>query len=177
MKRFKPILLSVFFLGGALSGLPAELLRGPYLQLGTPSSVIVNWRTDVPTDSLVLYGASPANLISAAADLNPTTEHAVQISGLTPNTKYYYSIGSAVERLAGGDPDHSFITHPIPGQAKPTRIWAIGDSGTASVGVFGSHFVRDAYLALNGTNHTDVWLMLGDNAYYEGWDHEYQTAV
>lgn len=175
MKRLKPVLLLVFFLAGALSA--TELLRGPYLQLGTPNSVIIQWRTDEATDSLVFYGASPATLISVAGSLNPTTEHAVQVSGLVPNTKYYYSVGSATERLAGGDQDHSFITHPIAGQAKPTRIWAIGDAGTASAGVFGSHFVRDAYLALNGTNHTDVWLMLGDNAYYDGWDFEYQVAV
>jgi hypothetical protein len=28
-----------------------------------------------------------------------------------------------------------------------------------------------------GSRHTDLWLMLGDNAYNNGLDHEYQAAV
>ena len=37
--------------------------------------------------------------------------------------------------------------------------------------------VRDAYLALPGSADTDLWLMLGDNAYNDGTDAEYQAAV
>ena len=37
----------------------ALLLRGPYLQSATPSSIVIRWRTDVPTDSTVLYGTVP----------------------------------------------------------------------------------------------------------------------
>ena len=37
----------------------AVLRRGPYLQVGTPNSVIVRWRTDVATDSRVLFGLDP----------------------------------------------------------------------------------------------------------------------
>jgi len=37
--------------------------------------------------------------------------------------------------------------------------------------------VRDAYLNFTGSRHTDLWLMLGDNAYSDGTDSEYQTAV
>jgi acid phosphatase type 7 len=169
--------LCLAWFGAVWPAVAAELLRGPYLQLGTPNSVIVKWRTDQVTESIVRYGLAPDELELSAVDLVPTTEHAVQILGLTPNTKYFYSIGSITENLAGGDENHFFLTHPIAGQAKPTRIWAIGDAGTASAGDFGSHLVRDAYLNFKGTNHTDVWLMLGDNAYYDGWDHEYQVAV
>ena len=32
---------------------PAALVRGPYLQLGTPDGVVVRWRTDLPTESRV----------------------------------------------------------------------------------------------------------------------------
>lgn len=156
----------------------AELIRGPYLQMGTPNSVIVKWRTDEPTNSLVRYGSSPSALLLLAGDDEVfTTEHEVKVVGLIPNRKYFYSIGTSEETLAPGNTNQYFITHPLPGLAKPTRIWAIGDCGTASAGNFGSHLVRNAYLDYLGTNHTDVWLMLGDNAYYEGRDHEYQTAV
>ncbi len=37
--------------------------------------------------------------------------------------------------------------------------------------------VRNAYLNFTGTRHTDLWLMLGDNAYESGTDLEYQNAV
>src|SRR5439155_20373767 len=76
--------------------------------------------------------------------------------------------------LASGA-DYYFVTPPA--SAKPTRIWAVGDSGTASAGSPGSRMVRDAYYAYAGTNYTDLWLMLGDNAYNSGTDQEYQTAV
>ena len=36
--------------------------RGPYLQLGTPSSVTVRWRTNSASDSRVWYGAAPTSL-------------------------------------------------------------------------------------------------------------------
>ena len=31
------------------------VVRGPYLQMATPTSIIVRWRTDVATDSIVAY--------------------------------------------------------------------------------------------------------------------------
>ncbi|MBD0324029.1 MAG: metallophosphoesterase, partial [Aldersonia sp.] len=48
------------------------------------------------------------------------------------------------------------------------------DSGTANANV---RAVRDAYYAFTGTRHTNLWMMLGDNAYTNGTDAEYQTAV
>lgn len=36
--------------------------------------------------------------------------------------------------------------------------------------------VRNAYLAFNGSNYTDIWMLLGDNAYETGTDAEYQTG-
>src|SRR3954466_12708904 len=41
---------------------PARLLRGPYLQCGTPQSMMVRWRTDKPSSSLVRFGLSQTNL-------------------------------------------------------------------------------------------------------------------
>ena len=175
MKRLRSFWFLAFPLG-SITGEAAELLRGPYLQMGTPNTITIKWRTDEPVDSVVRYGATP-DLLNRAEDSDATTEHQLRLTGLSPNQKYYYEVASSEETFAAANPNQYFITHPIPGQAKPTRIWVTGDSGTASVGVFGSHQVRDAYQNYNGTNHTDVWLMLGDNAYSEGWDHEYQVAV
>ncbi len=155
-------------------------MRGPYLQNGTPQSVTVKWRTHEPVESIVRYGTNLAELSDVRGNLISTTNHEVQVSGLLPDQRYFYSIGRFSDILAGGDENHFFVTPPVPGTKKPTRIWVIGDSGTASrrfVQDPGSIKVRDGYLNFAGTNLTDVWLMLGDNAYDVGSDAEYQVAV
>jgi hypothetical protein len=148
--------------------------RGPYLQMGTPTSVVVRWRTDAPSNSRVRYGTDPANLTDFADHTTVTTEHEVTVSGLTPNTPYYYAIGTTTQPLAGGDTNHVFRTAPATGTAQPTHIWVIGDAGTADAN---ARAVHDAYLSFTGTRHTNIWLMLGDNAYVDGTDSEYQAAV
>jgi hypothetical protein len=152
----------------------AALLRGPYLQQGTPTSIIIRWRTDVATASRVRFGTSDGNLTGVADDAAVTTEHEVRVSGLAPQTRYYYSVGTPDTVLASGS-SHTFLTSPPAGTATPTRIWAIGDSGTGRTFAF---TVRDAYYAFAGsTTSTNLWLMLGDNAYDHGNDADYQRAV
>jgi hypothetical protein len=153
-----------------------HLTRGPYLQSGTPSSIVVRWRTDQPMASLVAYGTDQSRLHLLAGDLDLTTEHEVRISGLSSDTKFYYAIESFDDQLAGGR-SYYFITHPIPGRPKPTRIWAIGDGGTFGLGQGNALGVRNAYYNYTGNRETDVWLALGDNAYNVGADSEYQRAI
>jgi len=160
---------------GSLEG--TEVVRGPYLQNATPQSVTVKWRTEEPIESIVRYGTNLAELSDVRGNLVSTTNHEVQVSGLLADQRYFYSIGTFSDVLAGGDENHFFVTPPVPGTKKSTRIWAIGDCGTASVGLPGSAMVRDGYLSYAGTNRTDVWLMLGDNAYQSGYDRDYQVAV
>ena len=162
-----------------LGALPAlaqaqTVVRGPYLQSGTSSSVIVKWRTDEATDSVVRYGLDPDSLTLLASDSESTTEHAVQLTGLSADVKYFYSVGTSSVTLAGGDSDHFVVTAPVPGTAKPTRIWVIGDSGTADRS---ARAVRDYFLDFTGSRDPDLWIMLGDNAYNDGTDNEYQRAV
>ena len=151
-----------------------SITRGPYLQSGTPSQITFRWRTNTATDSRVKFGISPATLTSSVSDLVSTTEHVVTVPSLTGDSKYYYSVGSTTAELAGGDENHFFITSPPLSGQRPTRIWVVGDSGTADSN---ARAVRDAYYAFTGTTHTDLWLMLGDNAYNSGTDTEYQAAV
>ena len=150
------------------------LTRPPYLQLGTPNSVIVRWRTSVAANSRVRFGATPGALNSAVDDAAVTTEHSVRLTGLMPNTTYYYSVGTTSEVLAGGDSEHTFVTAPAVGSTQPIRFWVIGDFGWANVEQVA---VRDAYYALNGTHRTDLWLTVGDNAYLNGTDDDYQAGL
>ncbi|MHC4105084.1 MAG: PKD domain-containing protein, partial [Planctomycetota bacterium] len=151
-----------------------RVLRGPYLQIGTPASMIVKWRTNQATNSVVRYGTDPGTLNQSTSDSGLKTEHELNITGLSPDSKYYYSIGTTSETLAGGDTTHFFITSPVPGTSKSTRIWILGDSGTKNDN---ARLVRDAYYNFSGDRHTDLWLMLGDNAYPDGTDAEYQLAI
>ncbi|MDQ2869689.1 MAG: FG-GAP-like repeat-containing protein [Acidobacteriota bacterium] len=164
--------MAVLLLARALAA--QTVTRGPYLQLQTAGSAVVSWSTDAPTDSRVRYGTVSSALTSAASDSASTTDHRVTVSGLSAATRYYYSVGTSVATLAGGDSTHSFFTAPSPGSSKPVRIWVTGDSGTADANV---RAVRDAYLTFAANRATDVWLMLGDNAYVNGTDAEYQAAV
>ena len=103
--------------------------RGPYLQLGTPNSMVIRWRTDVPTTSRVLYGPSPSNLAFSVVDNTLNTEHAMTLTGLSPDTTYFYAVGTASEMLSGGDDSHFFVTPPVVGSDKATRIWVLGELG------------------------------------------------
>ena len=151
-----------------------QMTRGPYLQMGTPTSVNVRWRTNSGTNSQVRYGLDPANLQWSTSDATLTTEHEVRLTALTPGTTYYYAVGSTTTTLAG-DASHYFVTAPPTGTAQPTRIWVLGDSGTADAN---ARAVRDGFYSVNGgSTWANLWLMLGDNAYNSGTDAEFQPAV
>ena len=152
----------------------ASVTRGPYLQIGTPNSTVVRWRTNTATNSRVSIGTTQGNLTSNFDNATVTTEHEVVVSGLSPATKYFYSVGSTTQTLAGNDSSHFFVTSPAAGTSSATRIWVLGDSGTANAN---AQAVRNAYLTFTSTVHTNLWLMLGDNAYENGTDSEYQAAV
>ena len=149
------------------------VVRGPYLQVGTSSNIVVRWRTSAATTTRVHYGTTAGSLNAVASDNTLATDHEIILDGLLPDTKYFYDIGTTTALLAG-DSTYFFVTAPVPGTPKPTRIWAIGDFGT---GFAAQGQVRDAYVSFAAGRNTDVWLMLGDNAYYSGMDHEYQSYV
>jgi len=70
------------------------IVRGPYLQCGTTNSMVIRWRTDIACPSVVRYGLSATNLNKKTNSSGELTEHVVMISGLHPETKYYYSFGT-----------------------------------------------------------------------------------
>jgi hypothetical protein len=156
------------------SALFAQVIRGPYLQRGSSTEIVVRWRTLTPSDSSVRYGPGPGLLTASANDPTITTEHEISLVNLSPATTYYYSVGSSTLPMAGNDPNHFFLTAPLSGTATPMRIWVLGDSGTHSPMQLA---VRNAYYLFTGSTHTNLWMMLGDNAYPSGRDLEYQSAV
>ncbi len=152
----------------------AVVVRGPYLQKGTPTSMILKWRTNTVTDAGVWYGSSPNSLTFFESSPTLSIDHEIELTGLTAATKYYYAVGSSSDAFAGGDVAHYFVTSPLPDAQDPYRLWVLGDCGTANNN---QRAVRDAYQNFNGSTHSDMILLLGDNAYNDGLDEEYQTAI
>jgi hypothetical protein len=169
-----PVVLNV------VTALPIALLRGPYLVSGSPTGGVVRWRTDMFSDGVVRYGTDRNFLTNVAVEATLTNNHVVRLGGLEPDTKYYYAFGSSAFTLGGGTnstgSNYWFNTSPLAGTPKPTRLWVLGDPGTANNN---QRAVRDAFNNFAATNGrlTDLWLMLGDNAYNNGTDTEYQAAV
>lgn len=183
--KLRPLLLASLLLLPALHA-ATTIVRGPYLQMATPTSMVIRWRTDNTEASVVTYGTDRAQLTSTAKSEGIVTEHIVQLSGLKPNTKYFYTVGSiplvppsAGKKAAAADAPgratiNSFTTPPPTGPAKPSRFWVLGDPGTKGAI---QTAVRDVYYRFNGTRQTDAILLLGDNAYPDGTEADYQKAI
>lgn len=152
----------------------ASVTRGPYLNMATQHSVHIRWRTNVNANSVVNYGTVDGSLTSMVTDATLSTEHDVTLTGLLPDTKYFYSIGNtnpAIQTLNAGS-DYFFYTLPVKGVERLSRFWAAGDCGNNTSNQLN---VRNSYMQYMGGKHTDGMLLLGDNAYNAGTDAEYQT--
>ena len=159
---------------------PLHITRGPWLQQMTPTSVIVRWHTSFPVSgALLVIGLEDGSVRTLHTQPPPsehagdaagdTTEHFVLIDGLAPGHHWSYTV------LAGGTPlaaPHVFRTPSD--DPEPMRIWAIGDSGT---GNDNARAVRDSAAAFLHDHPADLWLMLGDNAYEDGTDAQYQPVI
>lgn len=163
-------LLFIFII--ASSFLRAQtIVKGPYLQIGTPTAMTIRWETNIPTATRVEYGTSASSLSSFSVNMVLDTLHEVLLSGLTPFTKYYYSIGTSTSVIQG-DTNNYFMTSPLPGQEGKYRFWVVGDCGNLSANQINC---KNQYNLYNGNRITNGWLLLGDNAYYYGTNTEYNT--
>lgn len=147
------------------------LLRGPYLQVATPTGITIRWRTAVYDRSLVRYGADAAKLDLEVRDSSLVSEHIVRIEGLKPYTKYYYSIGSLNEALEG-DQDNYFYTLPEAGSDTLITVAGFGDCGNNSIN---QRNVRDQMVKYLEGKTLNAWILMGDNAYNNGTDAEFQA--
>ncbi len=150
----------------------AVLIRNPYLQLATPNSIYVCWRTTIPQAGKILYGQSLAYSDSVIEPV-PVGDHFVQLQGLAPATKYYYAVYSE-QKLLDGDSTSYFYTPPVAGTVTPVRIWTMGDFGS---GNDQQDMVRDSYYAYTANKYTNMLLWLGDDAYPTGSDEQYTYNV
>lgn len=81
----------------------------------TDGSVELQWTTDEPSDSTVLYGATPAYELGSVSDASVVNDHVVTVTGLLPDTLYHFALrsqdGLAQSTTSGDQP---VLTDPPP---------------------------------------------------------------
>ncbi len=155
-----------------LMGIQPELTREPYLQMGGPNSMTIRWRTNVYDRSRVKYGVQQNQLNLIQDDSTLVSEHLVKLSGLKPMTKYFYSIGGLADTILQGNADNYFYTLPANNSEELIRIAGFGDCGNNSPN---QKLVRDQVDEYIKTNPLNAWILMGDNAYSDGTDAEFQA--
>lgn len=80
--------------------------------ISTDTGAIIQWVTDEPATSQALYGTNESCDLSTDVDARQVTTHTVRLTGLNPNTTYYYRIKSVdpAGNEAVTDPPDSFTT-------------------------------------------------------------------
>jgi len=134
------------------------LTRHPWIALQTTTSVLIAWQTDAPAPGKVLYAANPLlGWYEAPEDPPDRVNHSVTLSGLAPQTAYFYRIVCGPDTLTTGS--DAFHTAPI--GAAPFRFVAFGDIGAATVPQF-------EVAARIDTLNADLGILTGDIIYELG---------
>ena len=157
-------------------------VRPPYLMTPTSSGITIRWRSAAATPTVVSYGLSASNLsLTFSADAAGVTEHVAVLTGLAAGTQYFYAAGAAASTTTAST--SYFKTSPAPGAYAASRIFFLGDMGSTTNGVPAAVSLDSgkqaklfaAWSAFEATSvNADLFLALGDNAYYTGSDQLFQ---
>ena len=120
---FKRILVLFFVLTLVVPSIHGQTFKlNPYLQNPAPDGVTIMWQTTDPSYSWIEYGEDMISLKKARSVEHGIvkaniTSHKVRISGLSPDTKYYYRICTqkvleykAYSKLLGNEVKTDFYT-------------------------------------------------------------------
>ena len=172
--------------------------RAPYVQLATPNSIHILWRTVDSIDPIVRYGLkideltgrideehilkrrvadSDKDLEESREPLHSgpedTRQFEAEITGLQPGKRYYYAIYDDDERLTPEDESYHFHTQPDPNAEPDAYFWVVGDSGTGKERQSEVHESMLKYTEEQG-RPIDFYLHVGDMAYTKGTDDQFQ---
>jgi hypothetical protein len=164
--------LNMIAITNSIAPMIPAIIKGPYLQVATPTSMLVRWETNFASDSKVMYGTNAASLTSSIINSIVSVTHSVNLTGLTPYTKYYYNIGSSTLSTQG-DTNNYFLTLPVPGTPGNYRFWVVSDCGNGSTNQVNC---KNAYKNYAGNRPTNGWLHAGDLVYTSGTNAEYNAS-
>lgn len=156
---------------------PLDFERLPYLQQLGSHSVIITWRTTVPSLGSVVLDAEPGAEMEIPRGESPERIHEVLLEQLEPGVEYEYRVTGALPPEGGGAPvdgpeeifagPFRFRTAPAD-SAVPIRIGVFGDAGA---GTEAQLAVRDILVEMS----PDILLVTGDLVYSAGLDETYQA--
>ena len=108
---------------------PVSLVVEPYLQNATPNSMTIMWETDSDSQSIVEWGMyvflTESTSGSSFPNYGNSKIHTVELTDLSPNTRYYYRV--VVGNYESYSDLHDFITPPDPSSEASFRIIAMSD--------------------------------------------------
>ncbi len=165
-----PVPIAALIVLAVSAGCLPDRDRNPYLQRVSETQATVAWFSVGETSGQVRFGRSPTKLDTALDASEPGERHELTITGLSPATRYYYSVGPAGGAPETGDEEHYFETAPPRGTKKKLRAWVVGDSGT---GDENQAAVRDAMREFIGPDRLDLFIHVGDMAYEFGWESQF----
>ena len=203
MKKTIVLLLIALFYPAIAEAESATLTRGPYLQMATPSSIHVVWRTVGESKPELRYGRTSEDLDSVVDLANITIRHRgpertdktktgeslshtslhsapdgtvqyeARLEGLEADSTYFYAVYDHDKCLSGEDSEHFFRTSPPQGSKEPFRFWVVGDSGTGDSNQAAVYAGMKQYVAKE-KRKLDFYLHVGDMAYPKGTDAQFQ---
>lgn len=71
-----------------------KITNGPGAAKITDRSAEIFWNSAQRSGATVRYGTSPSMMTQSVADTSDGTDHKVEITGLRPNTTYYFQVES-----------------------------------------------------------------------------------
>ena len=120
----------------------------------TATTAVIKWTTSNTSDSEVNYGISML-LGSTESDGSMVLDHYIPLTGLDPDTLYYYEVRSNGARSpADTDEYHYFITTKLPAEYSISLDHACGVCGElVEAGICGEIIEVTAIVAAAGTYH------------------------
>ncbi|MEX2516360.1 MAG: Calx-beta domain-containing protein [Gammaproteobacteria bacterium] len=149
----------------ALQDINAPTIIGsPLVHEVNHQMALIKWQTDERSDSVVLFGLTPTELIYEAAKSTLTTQHSVPVNHLNPATRYYFAVQSTdsdnntVLSVTG-----SFITrsnNPHAGIEFAVPPYVVDTTDTTLTVYWMTHQSADSLLQC--TDSSDVVLQVAD---------------
>lgn len=135
------------------------------LQSATQTGIKLKWRATTSGEVDVRYGKDSNNLNFIIRE-SQVYNHEVQLENFEANTRYFYQVyGLGIEPFGS-----YFYMIPLQVSKLKLRFIALGDCGTSTL-VQKEVLASVSYYV--GYQKLDGLLLLGDNAYNSGYDHEY----
>ena len=108
----------------------AQLVRGPYLEDPTQTTLVLRWQTDTPSVSWLEYG--PAPRCNQIMTISPKgTQHKVVLYGLVPNQDFCYRVYVSNRAQDGvQEPVSGSFRTLFSAERKVINFLAVGDTGS-----------------------------------------------